>query len=106
MQGKKTWIPDSDGANPISTSGYVTIQPGSSTASTTLTIPANFRKGLIIVGLNGAFANIGKETYASINGNWYGYPIFTQRNPFPGTLSCGKYRTCTQHYAVLQNGQK
>jgi hypothetical protein len=106
MQGKKTWIPDSDGANPISTSGYVTIQPGSSTASTTLTIPANFRKGLIIVGLNGAFANIGKETYASINGNWYGYPIFTHRNPFPGTLSCGKYRTCTQHYAVLQNGQK
>ena len=106
VQGKKTWIPDSDGANPISTSDYFTIQPGSNTASTTLTIPANFRKGLIIVGFNNAQAYIGQEKYAVVNGNWYGYPNFTQRNPFPGTLSCGKYASCTQHYAVVQNGQK
>lgn len=104
-QGKKIWLPDSEGANPISTGGYFTIQPGSNTASTTLTIPANFRKGLIIVGLNQAQAYIGQEKYASINGNWYGYPIFSHSNPFPGTLSCGKYRSCTQHYAVLQNGE-
>jgi hypothetical protein len=105
VQGKKIWYPDSMSTNTISTGGEFRIQPGSSTSSAKLTIPANFRKGLIIVGLESLSANIGEEKYAYIRGNWLAWPLFAGRNPFPGTLSCGKYTSCTQHYSVLQNGQ-
>jgi hypothetical protein len=102
--GKKWWPADPSAMNPISSGDY-TIAPGKNSTSTQITIPANFRKGMIIVGIGGAQIDLGEQKYSYISGNWGSYPNPFLRNPFPGTLTCGKYPSCTQHYSVLQNGQ-
>jgi hypothetical protein len=98
------WWPDGMASNQIAY-GSFTIAPGANSATATLTIPANFRKGMIMVGLGQISVDLGEQKYSTLVGNWSSYPGHSSRNPFPGTLNCGIYPSCTQHYAVLQNGQ-
>ena len=100
----KRWWPNVMAANTISFAQF-SLQPGENIASVKLTIPANFRKGMIIVGLDQMSANIGEQKYSTIRGNWVSMPGHSARNSFPGTLTCGIYPSCTQHYVVVQNGQ-
>jgi hypothetical protein len=100
----KRWWPDVMAANTISFAQF-TLPAGSNTASVKLTIPANFRKGMIIAGLDQMSVNMGDQKFSTIRGNWVSIPSHAVRNAFPGTLTCGIYPSCTQHYSVLQNGQ-
>lgn len=100
--GKKWW-PDSMASNTIAM-GEFRILPGSNSSSTTLTIPSNFRKGMILVGLGQIYSDIGAPNYISRVGNWSSRQAGYNTNPYPGTINCGIYPSCTQHYSVLQNG--
>jgi hypothetical protein len=104
-QGKKVWWPDTMAANTISSGGNFTIPPGSPLASTTLTIPANFRKGTIIVGLGSMSVNLGEQQYASVRGNWVAMTLHAGKNKYPSALSCGQYASCTKYYSVVKNGK-
>jgi hypothetical protein len=100
--GKKWW-PVISGSTIAS--GDFRILPGSTSATVNLTIPANYRKGMIIVGLGYMSSNIGAKNESSRVGNWSSMQNSYNTNRYPGTLNCGKYPSCTQHYAVLQNGE-
>jgi hypothetical protein len=103
--GKKVWWPNPFSSNTVSTGGEFSFPLGSTTVKTRLTIPANFRKGMVIVGLESLQLNFSQKGTAMF-GNWMAYPNPSLKPKYPGAISCGKYPSCTQYYSVLQNGQK
>lgn len=104
-QGKRIWWPDAMASNTISTGGNFMISPGSNSTEVALTIPANFKKGTIIVGLDQMHVDIGENQYASLRGNWNADSIFGSKNKYPTALTCGIYPSCTKYYSVLKNGK-
>jgi hypothetical protein len=103
-QGKKYWWPDMMASNTISAGGTFQIAPGAESASVKLTIPSNFKKGTIIVGLDQMSVDIGDQKYANLRGNWNAYSFHGSRNKYPSALSCGQYPSCTKLYSVIKNG--
>lgn len=104
-QGKRIWWPDAMASNTISTGGNFMISSGANSTEVILTVPANFKKGTIIVGLDQMSVDIGGQQYASLRGNWNADQIFGSKNKFPTALTCGIYPSCTKYYSVIKNGK-
>jgi hypothetical protein len=103
-QGKKYWWPDMMASNTISTGGTFAFAPGVESTSVRLSIPSNFKKGTIIVGLDQMSLDVGDQKYAFLRGNWNAYTFHGSRNKYPSALSCGEYPSCTKYYSVVKNG--